>query len=86
MEVAFFFYLASGPEPPGQVDVDDSVGTKYVMSNHLFAAWYTDEIITISRTTVDNDATLDRESILYNDIFDAYRQASEFYRFEERID
>jgi hypothetical protein len=35
---------------------------------------------------VDNDGTLDKESTSYNDIFDAFRLALKFYRFEERYD
>jgi hypothetical protein len=42
-----------------------------------------DKLITALRTAVDNDGTLDKESTLYNDIFDAFRLALKFYHFEE---
>jgi Terminase RNaseH-like domain len=45
-----------------------------------------DKLITALRTAVDNDGTLDKESTSYNDIFDAFRLALKFYRFEERTD
>jgi hypothetical protein len=45
-----------------------------------------DKLITALRTAVDNDGTLDKESTSYNDIFDAFRLALKFYRFQERID
>jgi hypothetical protein len=45
-----------------------------------------DKLITSLRTAVDNDGTLDKESTLYNDIFDAFRLALKFYHFQERID
>ena len=45
-----------------------------------------DKLITALRTAVDNDGTLDKESTSYNDIFDAFRLALKFYRFEERIE
>ena len=45
-----------------------------------------DKLITSLRTAVDNDGTLDKESTSYNDIFDAFRLALKFYRFQERID
>ncbi|MFL6442065.1 MAG: hypothetical protein ACJ702_08920 [Nitrososphaeraceae archaeon] len=35
------------------------------------------------RTAVDNDGTLDKEVTSYNDIFDAFRLALKFYRFED---
>jgi hypothetical protein len=44
-----------------------------------------DKLITALRTAVDNDGTLDKESTSYNDIFDAFRLALKFYRFEENI-
>jgi hypothetical protein len=34
-------------------------------------------------TAIDNDGTLDKESISYNDIFDASRLALKFYHFED---
>jgi hypothetical protein len=45
-----------------------------------------DKLITSLITAVDNDGTLDKESTSYNDIFDAFRLALKFYRYEERID
>jgi hypothetical protein len=42
--------------------------------------------ITSLRTAVDNDGTLDKESTSYNDIFDAFRLALKFYRFQEKTD
>ncbi|MFL6456436.1 MAG: hypothetical protein ACJ71G_05645 [Nitrososphaeraceae archaeon] len=42
-----------------------------------------DKLITSLRTAVDNDGTLDKESTSYNDIFDAFRLALKFYRFED---
>jgi hypothetical protein len=41
-----------------------------------------DKLITALRTVVDNDGTLDKEATSYNDIFDAFRLALEFYYFE----
>jgi hypothetical protein len=41
-------------------------------------------MVTALRTAVDNDGTLDKESTSYNDIFDAFRLALKFYRFEEK--
>ena len=45
-----------------------------------------DKLITALRTAVDNDGVLDKESTSYNDIFDAFRLALKFYRFEESYD
>jgi hypothetical protein len=45
-----------------------------------------DKLITALRTAVDNDGTLDKESTSYNDIFDAFRLALKFYRFQEKYD
>jgi basic membrane lipoprotein Med (substrate-binding protein (PBP1-ABC) superfamily) len=42
-----------------------------------------DKLITALRTTVDNDRTLDKEAISYNDIFDAFRLAMKFYHFRD---
>src|ERR687886_1670997 len=42
-----------------------------------------DKLITALRTAVDNDGTLDKEAISYNDIFDAFRLALKFYRYQE---
>jgi hypothetical protein len=41
------------------------------------------KLITALRTAVDIDGTLDKESTSYNDIFDAFRLALRFYRFEQ---
>jgi hypothetical protein len=38
------------------------------------------------KTAVDIDGTLDKESTSYNDIFDAFRLALKFYRYEQRYD
>ena len=43
-----------------------------------------DKLITALRTAVDNDGTLDKEATSYNDIFDAFRLALKFYRFEKK--
>src|ERR671929_1162543 len=45
-----------------------------------------DKLITSLRTAVDNDGVLDKEATSYDDIFDAFRLALKFYRFEERYD
>ena len=45
-----------------------------------------DKLITALMTAVDNDGALDKECTSYNDIFDAFRLALEFYRFQERTD
>jgi hypothetical protein len=45
-----------------------------------------DKLITSLRTAVDNDGVLDKEATSYNDIFDAFRLALKFYRFQEKID
>ncbi|MFL6472994.1 MAG: hypothetical protein ACJ71H_19345 [Nitrososphaeraceae archaeon] len=45
-----------------------------------------DKLITALRTAVDIDGTLDKEATSYNDIFDAFRLASKFYHFKEKID
>jgi hypothetical protein len=42
-----------------------------------------DKLITALRTAVDNDGVLDKEATSYNDIFDAFRLALKFYRYEE---
>src|SRR5918911_5092847 len=42
-----------------------------------------DKLITALRTAVDNDGMLDKEATSYNDIFDAFRLALKFYRYEE---
>ena len=42
-----------------------------------------DKLITALRTAVDNDGALDKELTSYNNIFDAFRLALKFYRFEE---
>jgi hypothetical protein len=43
-----------------------------------------DKLITSLRTAVDADGTLDKESTSYNHIFDAFRLALKFYRYEEK--
>jgi hypothetical protein len=43
-----------------------------------------DKLITALRAVVDKDVTLDKESISYNDIFDAFRLALKLYHFEDR--
>jgi hypothetical protein len=45
-----------------------------------------DKLITALRTAVDNDGTLDKEAISYNDIFDAFGLALKFYHFQESDD
>ena len=42
-----------------------------------------DKLITALRTALDSDGVLDKASTSYNDIFDAFRLALKFYRFEE---
>jgi hypothetical protein len=42
-----------------------------------------DKLITSLRTAVDKDGSLDKEATSYNDIFDAFRLALKFYRYEE---
>jgi aromatic ring-cleaving dioxygenase len=42
-----------------------------------------DKLITALRIAVDNDGTLDKESTSYNDMFDAFRLALKFYRFQD---
>ena len=42
-----------------------------------------DKLITALRTAADNDGVLDKESTSYNDIFDAFRLALKFYRYED---
>jgi hypothetical protein len=42
-----------------------------------------DKLITALRTAVDNGGVLDKESTSYNDIFDAFRLALKFYRYED---
>ena len=41
-----------------------------------------DKLVTALRTVVDNDGTLDKDTTSYNDIFDAFRLALKFYRYE----
>jgi hypothetical protein len=45
-----------------------------------------DKLITALRTAVDNDGTLDKEATSYDDVFDAFRLALKFYRYQEKID
>jgi Terminase RNaseH-like domain len=42
-----------------------------------------DKIIVALRTATDQDGTLDKESTSYDDIFDAFRLALKFYKFEQ---
>ena len=42
-----------------------------------------DKLINALRTAVDNDGVLDKESASYNDIFDAFRLALKFYRYQD---
>ena len=42
-----------------------------------------DKLIAALRTAIDNNGTLDKEAISFNDIFDAFRLALKFYHFEE---
>src|SRR5512133_2017377 len=42
-----------------------------------------DKLITALRTAIDNDGTLDKEATSYNDIFNAFRLALKFYRYED---
>jgi hypothetical protein len=42
-----------------------------------------DKLITALRTAVDNDGVLDKKATSYNDIFDAFRLALKFYRYED---
>jgi hypothetical protein len=42
-----------------------------------------DKLITALRTAVDNDGTLDKEATSYNDIYNAFRLALKFYRYED---
>ena len=42
-----------------------------------------DKLITALKTAVDIHGTLDKESTSYNDIFDAFRLALKFYRYED---
>ena len=42
-----------------------------------------DKLITSLRIAVDNDGVLDKEATSYNYIFDAFRLALKFYRFED---
>jgi hypothetical protein len=42
-----------------------------------------EKLITALRTAVDNDGTLDKENTSYDDIFDAFRLALKFYRYED---
>ena len=45
-----------------------------------------DKLVTALKTAVDNDGTLDKEAMSYNDIFDAFRLALKFYDFEAKKD
>jgi hypothetical protein len=41
-------------------------------------------LITSLRTAVDNEGVLDKDATSYSDIFDAFRLAVKFYRFEQQ--
>jgi hypothetical protein len=43
-----------------------------------------DKLITSLRTAVDNEGVLDKDATSYPDIFDAFRLAMKFYRFEQQ--
>jgi hypothetical protein len=43
-----------------------------------------DKLITSLRTAVDNEGVLDKETTSYPDIFNAFRLAMKFYRFEQQ--
>jgi hypothetical protein len=45
-----------------------------------------DKLITALRTAVDNGGTLDKEATSYNDVFDAFRLALNFYHFRDSSD
>jgi hypothetical protein len=58
-----------------------------LMSNGLISIYPKerfDKLITSLRTAVDNEGTLDKEATSYPDIFDAFRLAMKFYRFEQQ--
>jgi hypothetical protein len=61
--------------------LEQDAGNEKIAINPIF-----DKLITALRTAVDNDGALDKESTSYNDIFDAFRLALKFYRFQERTD
>ena len=42
------------------------------------------KLITSLRTAVDNEGVLDKDATSYSDIFDAFRLAMKFYRFEQQ--
>ena len=57
-----------------------------LMSNGLVSIYPKqrfDKLITSLRTAVDNKGTLDKEATSYSDIFDAFRLAMKFYRFDQ---
>ena len=43
-----------------------------------------DKLITSLRTAVDNEGVLDKDATSYADIFDAFRLAMKYYRFEQQ--
>ena len=43
-----------------------------------------DKLITSLRTAADNEGVLDKEATSYADIFDAFKLAMKFYRFEQQ--
>jgi hypothetical protein len=56
------------------------------MSNNLISidSRRFDKLITSLRTAVDNEGTLDKHATSHNDVFDAFRLAMNFYRFEQQ--
>jgi hypothetical protein len=58
-----------------------------VMSNGLVTIYLKerfDKLITSLRTAADNEGVLDKEATSYADIFDAFKLAMKFYRFEQQ--
>jgi hypothetical protein len=43
------------------------------------------KLITASRTAIDIGGTPDKEATSYNDMFDAFRLALNFYHFEDEM-
>jgi hypothetical protein len=57
------------------------------MSNGLVTIYLKerfDKLITSLRTAADNEGVLDKEATSYADIFDAFKLAMKFYRFEQQ--
>jgi hypothetical protein len=73
----------SNPLPFARQHKDIVVHCKMLLSKETIAIHPRfDKLITSLRTAVDNEGTLDKEAISYPDIFDAFRLAMKFYRFE----